>query len=98
MAGCSSPAALLSRSPCARQVSRRFPTGCFFMNLESGAALASADDRRFMLYIAVVSTIAIAFLAWLLLFRRTALGSYDLSFIPAVNASLNGLAACFLLS
>jgi putative membrane protein len=55
-------------------------------------------DRRFFTFNAVVSTAALAFLAWLLLIPRGAEGGYDLSFMPAVNASLNALAAVLLLA
>ena len=65
------------------------------MNPE-GSALASTGDRRFMLFNAVVSTLALAFLAWLLLVRRGTAGGQDLSFMPGVNACFNALSACLL--
>jgi putative membrane protein len=56
-------------------------------------------DRRFMLFNAVVSSAALAFLAWLLLVPHAAVGGgADLSFMPAVNASFNALSATLLLS
>jgi putative membrane protein len=58
----------------------------------------AAQDRRFMAFNAVVSVAALAFLAWLLLFRRDAGGAYDLSFMPAVNACFNGLSASLLVA
>jgi putative membrane protein len=58
----------------------------------------SRSDRRFMLFNGIVSTAALAFLAWLLLVPRSAQGGYDLSFMPAVNASLNALAATLLIA
>jgi putative membrane protein len=56
------------------------------------------DDRRFMLFNAVVSAAALAFLAWLLLVPRGVDGSVDLAFMPAVNACFNALSACLLLA
>lgn len=58
--------------------------------------LTAGADRRFMLFNAVVSMAALAFLAWVLLVRRSIQGDYDLSFMPAVNASFNALAAVLL--
>ncbi len=55
-------------------------------------------DRRFMIANAAVSALALALLAWLLLLRRAAPGASDLSFLPAVNASLNALAALLLVA
>jgi len=60
--------------------------------------LAEPADRRFMVFNAVVSTLALAFLAWLLLVRRGVAGQADLSFMPAVNASFNALSAVLLVS
>jgi putative membrane protein len=57
-----------------------------------------SDDRQFFAFNAVVSTAAVSFLAWLLLGSRDAVGGYDLSFMPAVNASFNALAAVLLVS
>jgi putative membrane protein len=54
------------------------------------------DDRRFFVFNAIVSTIALAILAWLLLLREGGGTGSDLSFMPAVNAALNGTAACLL--
>ncbi len=56
------------------------------------------SDRGFFLFNAVVSTLATAFLAWLLLMHKGADGGLDLSFMPAVNAGLNSLAATFLVA
>jgi len=53
-------------------------------------------DRRFMVVNAAVSALALALLAWLLLVRRAVPGGADLSFMPAINASLNALAAVLL--
>jgi putative membrane protein len=53
----------------------------------------AAQDRRFMAFNAVISVLALTFLAWLLLVPRGVEGGYDLSYMPAVNACLNGLSA-----
>ena len=53
-------------------------------------------DRRFFIFNAVVSVAALSLLSYLLLLRRGAAGSADVSFLPAVNASLNALAATLL--
>jgi putative membrane protein len=53
-------------------------------------------DRRFFAFNAVVSSAALSFLGWLLLVPRDAVGSHDLSFMPAVNAGLNAAAALLL--
>jgi putative membrane protein len=68
------------------------------MNPETSPALGANADRRFMLFNAVVSTLALAFLAWLLLVRRATSSGQDLSFMPAINACFNGLSACLLVS
>jgi len=63
----------------------------------AGAPLPRVSDRSFYVFTAVVSVAALSFLAWLLLIRRGgAVEGVDLRFLPAVNASLNGLAAVFL--
>lgn len=54
------------------------------------------SDRRFMIVNAIVSTAALSLLAWLLLLRKVAPGSEDLSFMPAINAGLNAMAAVLL--
>jgi putative membrane protein len=66
--------------------------------MSSVAVSSSSTDRRFFVFNAVVSTVATAFLGWLLLLHGGTAGSADLSFMPAVNASLNALAAVLLLS
>ena len=60
-----------------------------------GLAERSAD-RRFMIVNACVSLAALVLLAWLLLLRRHTPGAVSLSFMPAVNASLNAGAALLL--
>jgi len=55
---------------------------------------ASRDDRRFYVFNAIVSTVAIAFIAFILLREAPAGGGGpDLSFLPGVNAVLNALSA-----
>jgi putative membrane protein len=67
------------------------------MSDSATAPLPRGSDRPFYIFTAVVSTAALAFLAWLLLIRRGgAVQGVDLRFLPAVNASLNALAAVFL--
>jgi len=62
------------------------------------SAPSTAPDRAFFAFTAVVSTVALAFIAWLLLIRRGGAGGVDLRFLPAVNAGLNATAATLLLS
>jgi len=53
-----------------------------------------SSDRQFYLFNAALSLSALAFLGYLLLVRQgDASGSVDLRFLPAVNATLNALAA-----
>lgn len=54
-------------------------------------------DRRFMLANAAVSALALAFLGWLLLLRRTASDGGELAFMPAINAGLNAVSATLLI-
>jgi putative membrane protein len=61
------------------------------------AALADRSaDRRFFMFNAAVSLVALTFLAWLLYVRRAPTGAVDVTFLPAVNASLNATAAALL--
>lgn len=62
------------------------------------SATLESGDRRFMLINAAVSALALSLLAWLLLFRQGVSSGPDLSFMPAVNASLNALAAVLLVA
>ena len=50
-------------------------------------------DRLFALFNAIVSTAGISFIAFILLRSDTSSGGVDLSFMPAVNATLNAMAA-----
>jgi len=51
------------------------------------------SDRAFFLFNALISSAAVAFIAFILLRDRTAAGDPDLAFLPAVNAVCNGLSA-----
>lgn len=62
------------------------------------ATTAVGQGRAFLVFNAVLSTGALAFLAWLLLVREGGGIGADLSFLPAVNASLNATAASLLLA
>ena len=53
-------------------------------------------DRSFWVFNAVVSTLAIGFLGWLLVLRESGGVSADLSFMPSVNAALNATSATLL--
>ena len=59
----------------------------------------NVSDRSFFVFNAIVSAGALAFIAWILLGRDAGpAGGLDLRFLPAVNASLNAIAACFLVA
>jgi len=58
----------------------------------------ATQDRSFYLFNAVISAAALAFLAWLLLVNQGGGVEADLSFLPAVNAGLNSLAAVLLVA
>jgi putative membrane protein len=64
----------------------------------AAASPHAVQDRRFMVFNAVVSVVALSFLAWLLLVPHGVEGRHDLSYMPAVNACLNGLSASLLLA
>lgn len=60
------------------------------------AVLPGLSDRTFFVILAVVCAGALSLLGWLLLLRG---GNHDtgaLSFMPALNAALNGLSATFI--
>lgn len=59
---------------------------------------AARQDRTFYVFNAVLSTAALGFLGWLLLVNRGVGIEADLSFLPAVNAGLNSVAATLLLA
>jgi putative membrane protein len=56
------------------------------------------NNRPFYIFNAILSSSALAFLAYLLLVRRSEGAAVDLRFLPAVNASLNALAASLLVA
>src|SRR5918996_5269190 len=67
--------------------------------LGQSAAVGRTQDRWFYAFTAVVSALALGFLAWLLVLRRVdASSGVDLRFMPAVNAGLNALSAVLLTS
>ena len=55
-------------------------------------------DRTFFAWNAVVSTAAVAFIAFILRRDASPGGSVDLSFVPALNAVFNGLSAACLVT
>jgi len=59
------------------------------------ALVTPRSDRTFFAFNAVLSTVAVAFIAFILLRGRSA-GGPDLSFMPAVNATFNALSAACL--
>ena len=56
----------------------------------------ATSDRRFFVFNAIVSAVALSILAWLLLLRESEGSRADLAFMPAVNAALNGTSAVLL--
>src|SRR4051794_32454774 len=54
------------------------------------------DDRPFWIVNGVVSVLALALLAYLLLLRQGAGDKSSLAFMPAINASFNGMSAVLL--
>ncbi len=53
-------------------------------------------QRAFMIFNALFSVMALAFLFWLIYLRQGGGGSLSFAFLPAVNASLNATTAAFL--
>jgi putative membrane protein len=67
--------------------------------MQATASSQSTSDRRFYVFNAVISASAVAFLFYILVIRRGTAGTgLDLRFMPAVNASLNALSACLLVT
>src|SRR5207237_10207722 len=67
--------------------------------MEATASSQPTSDRNFYVFNAVVSLSAVAFLFYILVIRRGTAGTgLDLRFMPAVNASLNALSACLLVT
>jgi putative membrane protein len=60
--------------------------------------MLSTVDRRFAVFNAIVSAIALSFLFWLLVLHEGSGGSADLRFMPAVNACFNATSATLLVS
>src|SRR6187402_3759075 len=65
--------------------------------MSSDALVTPRSDRRFFTFNAVLSTVAVAFIAFILLRGRSG-GGPDLSFMPAINASFNALSALCLVA
>ncbi len=65
--------------------------------MSSDALVTPRSDRTFFTFNAVLSTVAVAFIAFILL-RGRAAGGPDLSFMPAVNATFNALSAACLVA
>ena len=55
--------------------------------------MVTRSDRSFWIFNAVVSTVAVGFLGWLLLLREAGGVDADLRFMPGVNAALNATSA-----
>ncbi len=67
--------------------------------MEAATSSQPRSDRTFYVFNAVVSASAVAFLFYILVIRRGTAGTgLDLRFMPAVNASLNALSACLLMT
>ncbi len=65
--------------------------------MNSDALVTPRSDRTFFTFNAVLSTVAVAFIAFILLRGHGATGP-DLSFMPAVNACFNALSAACLVA
>ena len=67
--------------------------------MEAYTSTQPRSDRTFYVFNAVVSVSAVSFLFYILVIRRGTAGTgLDLRFMPAVNASLNALSACLLMT
>ena len=67
--------------------------------MEVATSSQPRSDRPFYVFNAVVSVSAVAFLFYILVIRRGTTGTgLDLRFMPGVNASLNALSACLLMT
>src|SRR5437870_13018291 len=67
--------------------------------MEATARSRPTSDRTFCVFNAVVSVSAVALKLYILVIRRGTAGTgLDLRFMPAVNASLNALSACLLVT
>jgi putative membrane protein len=65
--------------------------------MTSDALVTQRSDRVFFAFNAVLSTVAVLFIAFILL-RGQSAGGPDLSFMPAVNATFNALSALCLIA
>jgi putative membrane protein len=65
--------------------------------MNSDALVSPRSDRTFFTFNAVLSTVAVAFIAFILLRGKSA-GGPDLSFMPAINACFNALSATCLVA
>src|SRR3954469_18943572 len=65
--------------------------------MSSEALVTPRSDRAFFTFNAIVSSVAVAFIAFILLRERRGSGP-DLSFLPAVNACFNALSAACLVA
>ena len=66
--------------------------------MASASSTAPLSDRSFFLFNGIISAVALAFLAWLLLAHEGTANGPDLRFMPGVNAALNGSAALLLIA
>jgi putative membrane protein len=63
------------------------------------AAIDRVSDRSFFVFNAVVSVLALSFIAYILVLREgDTLGGVDLRFLPGVNACLNALSSVLLVA
>lgn len=65
--------------------------------MSSDALVTPRSDRTFFTFNAVLSTVSVAFIAFILLRGKSA-GGPDLSFMPAINACFNALSALCLVA
>src|SRR6187402_2807801 len=65
--------------------------------MSSDALVTPRSDRTFYTFNALLSAVAVAFIAFILLRGRSA-GGPDLSFMPAINATFNALSAACLVA
>ncbi len=54
------------------------------------------NDKKFFVFNAIISTLALAFLVWILILKEGETINADLDFMPAVNAGFNSIAAVML--
>src|SRR5678815_668176 len=67
--------------------------GTYAQSVNGPVATQPRSDRAFALFNAVVSITGVSFIAFILLRGRGSDGGADLSFMPAVNATLNAISA-----